>query len=82
MAFNDALFQLGMDLTRSSTAQKEDHGKVAHVVVAQNNASIERVSDRFAGTEAPSASKGALLLAIMPPRRNRPSMRTERVRAA
>ncbi len=81
MAFNDALFQLGMDLTRSSTAQKEDHGKVAQVVVAQNNASIERVSGRF-GTEAPSASKGALLLAIMPPRRNRPSLRTERVRAA
>lgn len=27
MAFNDTLFQLGMDLTRSSTAQKEDfHG--------------------------------------------------------
>jgi S-adenosylmethionine decarboxylase len=26
MAFNDALFQLGMDLTRSSTAQKEDPG--------------------------------------------------------
>lgn len=25
MAFNDALFQLGMDLTRSSTAQTEDH---------------------------------------------------------
>src|SRR3990170_156568 len=25
MAFNDTLFQLGMDLTRSSTAQKEDH---------------------------------------------------------
>ena len=26
MAYTDALFQLGMDLTRSSTAQKEDHG--------------------------------------------------------
>ena len=25
MAFNDTLFQLGMDLTRSSTAQTEDH---------------------------------------------------------
>ncbi len=25
MAFNDTLFQLGMDLTRSSTAQEEDH---------------------------------------------------------
>ena len=29
MAFNDTLFQLGMDLTRSSTAQKEDHCDVA-----------------------------------------------------
>lgn len=29
MAFNDTLFQLGMDLTRSSTAQEEDH---AHAV--------------------------------------------------
>ena len=81
MAYNDALFQLGMDLTRSSTAQKEDHGKVAHVVVAQNTASNDRVSGRF-GTEDPSVSKGAILHAIMPPRRNRPSMRTERVRAA
>ncbi|NQX79601.1 MAG: adenosylmethionine decarboxylase, partial [Hyphomicrobiaceae bacterium] len=29
MAYNDTLFQLGMDLTRSSTAQKEDHGEAA-----------------------------------------------------
>lgn len=29
MAYTDALFQLGMDLTRSSTAQKEDHGPTA-----------------------------------------------------
>jgi S-adenosylmethionine decarboxylase len=29
MAYTDALFQLGMDLTRSSTAQKEDHGEAA-----------------------------------------------------
>jgi S-adenosylmethionine decarboxylase len=29
MAYTDALFQLGMDLTRSSTAQKEDHGSSA-----------------------------------------------------
>ena len=29
MAFNDTLFQLGMDLTRSSTAQKEDHARAA-----------------------------------------------------
>jgi len=82
MAYNDALFQLGMDLTRSSTAQKEDHGKVAHAVVAQCNTSGERVSGRFAGMVAPSESKGAILLAIMPPRRNRPHMRAERVKAA
>ena len=31
MAYDDTLFQLGMDLTRSSTAQKEDHGETAHV---------------------------------------------------
>jgi S-adenosylmethionine decarboxylase len=31
MAYDDALFQLGMDLTRSSTAQKEDHGNTAPV---------------------------------------------------
>jgi len=31
MAYTDALFQLGMDLTRSSTAQKEDHGQSALV---------------------------------------------------
>ena len=29
MAYTDSLFQLGMDLTRSSTAQKEDHGQSA-----------------------------------------------------
>jgi hypothetical protein len=81
MAYNDTLFQLGMDLTRSSPAQKEEYGEVAHVV-AQNTASSERVSGRFAGTESPSVSKGAMLYAIMPPRRNRPSIRAERVRAA
>ena len=31
MAYEDTLFQLGMDLTRSSTAQKEDIGEVAFV---------------------------------------------------
>jgi len=30
MAYDDTLFQLGMDLTRSSTAQKEDHVETAH----------------------------------------------------
>ncbi|MEM9029084.1 MAG: adenosylmethionine decarboxylase [Pseudomonadota bacterium] len=31
MAYNDTLFQLGMDLTRSSTAQKEDHRETPRV---------------------------------------------------
>ena len=35
MAYDDTLFQLGMDLTRSSTAQKEDLGETARV--AQEN---------------------------------------------
>ena len=35
MAYDDTLFQLGMDLTRSSTAQKEDLGDTAQV--AQND---------------------------------------------
>ncbi len=36
MAFNDTLFQLGMDLTRSSTAQEEDHSyEVASVSRAE-----------------------------------------------
>lgn len=43
MAFNDTLFQLGMDLTRSSTAQKEDHSFEA--------ARVERTVSK---SEAPS----------------------------
>ena len=57
MAYDDALFQLGMDLTRSSTAQKEDHGTAAHVahdVLVQSHQGsskslIERDGVRFAG---------------------------------
>ena len=54
MAFNDTLFQLGMDLTRSSPAQKEDSVEIAHV--AQKNDEVrkdffqERDGVRFAGT--------------------------------
>jgi S-adenosylmethionine decarboxylase len=51
MAYDDALFQLGMDLTRSSTAQKEDHGSsadVAHRI--GNDYFIGRDGVRFAGT--------------------------------
>src|ERR1700741_260085 len=60
MAFNDTLFQLGMDLTRSSTAQEEDHRRVAAHVVHEDCAHvghedrkdffIERNGVRFAGT--------------------------------
>ncbi len=55
MAYQDALFQLGMDLTRSSTAQKEDLSeKTAHI--AHDNDEDrkdffkERDGVRFAGT--------------------------------
>ncbi len=40
MAYTDTLFQLGMDLTRSSTAQKEDHGDTAHV--AHSSVSVRK----------------------------------------
>lgn len=60
MAFNDTLFQLGMDLTRSSTAQEEDHrvaAPVAHEDYAhvahdddRKDFFIERDGVRFAGT--------------------------------
>ena len=65
MAYDDALFQLGMDLTRSSTAQKEDYGKIARVAHKSQSTSkppdcpdlseerkdffIERDGVRFAG---------------------------------
>jgi S-adenosylmethionine decarboxylase len=51
MAYTDALFQLGMDLTRSSTAQKEDHGQSA--LGAHDDRKdhfIERNGVRCAGT--------------------------------
>ena len=55
MAYDDALFQLGMDLTRSSTAQKEDLSeKTAHIAHKNDEARkdffIERDGVRFAGT--------------------------------
>jgi S-adenosylmethionine decarboxylase len=58
MAFNDTLFQLGMDLTRSSTAQKEDLNetvRVAHDIAPaleredRKDFFIERDGVRFAG---------------------------------
>ena len=51
MAYDDALFQLGMDLTRSSTAQKEDHGEAARLAHEdRKDFFIERDGVRFAGT--------------------------------
>ncbi|MBU2532945.1 MAG: adenosylmethionine decarboxylase [Alphaproteobacteria bacterium] len=56
MAFEDTLFQLGMDLTRSSTAQKEDLDGTARVVHDENDQQegrkdffIERDGVRYAG---------------------------------
>ncbi len=37
MAFNDTLFQLGMDLTRSSTAQEEDHSRAAFITEVEDS---------------------------------------------
>ena len=51
MAYTDSLFQLGMDLTRSSTAQKEDHGQSAQVAHEdRKDYFIERDGVRCAGT--------------------------------
>jgi len=51
MAFDDALFQLGMDLTRSSTAQKEDHYETVHVFEPESRtSSFEHDDVKFAGT--------------------------------
>lgn len=52
MAYQDALFQLGMDLTRSSTAQKEDHGettRVARAVVSTPENTLPRQGDAEVG---------------------------------
>jgi S-adenosylmethionine decarboxylase len=51
MAYHDALFQLGMDLTRSSTAQKEDHGSSALAQTEDRKDDfIERDGVKCAGT--------------------------------
>jgi S-adenosylmethionine decarboxylase len=52
MAFDDTLFQLGMDLTRSSTAQKEDHAESARVAHTEDRKDyfVEREGVRYAGT--------------------------------
>ncbi len=48
MAFNDTLFQLGMDLTRSSPAQKEDLHASQGARVALEDTTEDRVG-RYAG---------------------------------
>ncbi|MGI9524406.1 MAG: adenosylmethionine decarboxylase [Hyphomicrobiaceae bacterium] len=45
MAYDDTLFQLGMDLTRSSTAQKEDHGENARLASQATHSAPERPSN-------------------------------------
>ncbi len=51
MAYTDSLFQLGMDLTRSSTAQKEDHGQTAQLAHDDRKDELnERDGHRYAGT--------------------------------
>ena len=52
MAYEDTLFQLGMDLTRSSPAQKEDTIESAPVAHNEDRKDffIERDGVRFAGT--------------------------------
>jgi S-adenosylmethionine decarboxylase len=52
MAFNDTLFQLGMDLTRSSTAQEEDivAGSARVESGDKNTFFFERESVHFAGS--------------------------------
>jgi S-adenosylmethionine decarboxylase len=50
MAFNDTLFQLGMDLTRSSTTQKEDLGTPSSRSTEVRKEFIERDGIKFAGT--------------------------------
>lgn len=49
MAFNDTLFQLGMDLTRSSTAQTEDHSRTPYAseTVAHKAAPVGPTSPRI-----------------------------------
>ncbi len=54
MAFNDTLFQLGMDLTRSSTAQKEESSDVVSVAesVTRGSSGSHRDSISYAGLNA------------------------------
>ncbi|MDO9381489.1 MAG: adenosylmethionine decarboxylase [Hyphomicrobiaceae bacterium] len=50
MAFNDTLFQLGMDLTRSSTAHEEDIVPAREAFGSKKDFFVERDGVRFAGS--------------------------------
>jgi S-adenosylmethionine decarboxylase len=63
MAFNDTLFQLGMDLTRSSTAQKEDYSyDVASVARQESDVAPPSNVSRFEGRNLFIDMHGALRL--------------------
>lgn len=55
MAFNDTLFQLGMDLTRSSTAQEEDIS-----CVESDADTVDRTRDAASAKRTPSAGSSTL----------------------
>ena len=64
MAYLDTLFQLGMDLTRSSTAQKEDHvqaARVAHTARAVQRTHEDRKRDRRERGSVSPAGKRLLI---------------------
>jgi len=50
MAYTDSLFQLGMDLTRSSTAQKEDHVQSAQLAHEGKKTQVPRDEPRPRGS--------------------------------
>ncbi|MGE3709736.1 MAG: S-adenosylmethionine decarboxylase [Hyphomicrobiaceae bacterium] len=63
MAYQDALFQLGMDLTRSSTAQEEDLGEAARA--AHTTKSVSRrydVDKQERSGRSPAADAGVHLI--------------------
>jgi S-adenosylmethionine decarboxylase len=67
MAYHDALFQLGMDLTRSSTAQKEDHGETARLArpVASVPGPHEDRRDFFIGRESARSAGHHLIIDLV-----------------
>jgi S-adenosylmethionine decarboxylase len=50
MAYTDSLFQLGMDLTRSSTAQKEDHADAAQLAHENGTVPVAGARPDLTGT--------------------------------